>query len=107
DVAVLTKALLDARQRSVPIVDGARLIGIVTRRDLVRVVGRDDATIAKDVRHKLECYGGVNRWSVDVHHGVVTLGDQFDDTTDRHVAVVLAEAVPGVVRVHTVEAEPR
>src|SRR2546430_14592984 len=54
DIADLTQALLDARQRSMPIVDGSRVIGIVTRRDLVRVVGRDDATIARDVRHKLE-----------------------------------------------------
>lgn len=98
DVAVLTKALLDTRQRVMPIVDGPRLVGIVTRRDLVRVVGRDDATIARDVRHRLEVFGGPNRWEVRVHRGVVTIGDQYDDEADRHVAVVLAEAVPGVVR---------
>jgi CBS domain-containing protein len=97
DIADLTTALLDARQRSMPIVDGSRVIGIVTRRDLVRVVGRDDATIATDVRHKLEIYGGPNRWTVDVHGGVVTITDRFDDETDRHVAAALAEAVPGVV----------
>lgn len=104
DIADLTTALLDARQRSMPIVDGSRLVGIVTRRDLVRVVGRDDATIARDVRHKLEVYGGPDRWDVQVHHGVVTIGDAYDDDTDRHVATVLAEAVPGVVRAQTVPA---
>lgn len=99
DVAELTAALLDARRRSVPIVDGSRVIGIVTRRDLVRVVARDDTTIARDVRHRLEIYGGTHRWHVDVHRGVVTIRDRFDDATDHHVASVLAEAVPGVVRV--------
>jgi CBS domain-containing protein len=98
DVAVLAKALLDAGNRSMPIVDGSRLIGIVTRRDIVRVIARDDHTIADDVRHRLEIYGGDRRWRVEVRDGIVAIGDQFDDETDRHVATVLAEAVPGVVR---------
>jgi CBS domain-containing protein len=98
DVAVLAKALLDAGQRSMPIVDGSRVIGIVTRRDIVRVIARDDAIIAGDVRHPLEIYGGDRRWHVDVHDGIVAIGDEFDDETDRHVATVLAESVPGVVR---------
>lgn len=104
DVAVLVTALLDAHQRAMPIVDGARLVGIVTRRDIVRVIARDDTTIAVDVRHRLENYGGKGRWRVDVHEGVVTIGDQFDDETDRHVAKVLAEAVPGVVHAHATAA---
>lgn len=98
DVAVLAKALLDAGYRSMPIVDGSRVIGIVTRRDIVRVIARDDHTIAEDVRHRLEIYGGDRRWRVEVHDGMVAIGDQFDDETDRHVATVLAQAVPGVVR---------
>lgn len=98
DVAVLAKALVDAGHRSMPIADGSRLVGIVTRRDIVRVIARDDDTIAADVRHRLEIYGGDRRWRVEVRDGMVSIGDQFDDETDRHVATVLAEAVPGVVR---------
>lgn len=98
DVAVLAKALLDAGRRAMPVVDAGRLVGIVTRRDIVRVVARDDATIACDVRHRLENYGGDRRWRVSVTDGIVTIGDQFDDATDRHVVTVLAESVPGVVR---------
>lgn len=98
DVAELAAALLDAHQRSMPIVDGSRVVGIVTRRDIVKTVARDDATVATDVRRRLEIYGGEGRWQVDVHDGVATIGDQFDDESDRHVAKVLAEAVPGVVR---------
>lgn len=98
DVAVLSRALLDAGHRSMPIVDGSRVVGIVTRRDIVRVIARDDHAIAEDVRHRLEIYGGDRRWRVDVHDGMVSITDEFDDETDRHVATVLAEAVPGVVR---------
>lgn len=98
DVAVLAKALLERHQRAMPIVDGSRLVGIVTRRDIIRTVARDDESIVEEVRRKLEAYGGHGRWHVEVSEGVVTIGDQHDDETDRHVAVVLAEAVPGVVR---------
>lgn len=102
DVAVLATALLDARQRSMPIVEGAKVVGIVTRRDIVATVARDDATVAGDVRHRLEIYGGPDRWHVECHEGVVTIRDRFDDETDRHVVRVLAEAVPGVVRANAV-----
>lgn len=98
DVALLGKALLESGYRSVPIVEGSVVVGIVTRRDIVRAVARDDVTIAADVRHRLEIYGGDRRWHVDVHDGVVSIADEFDDETDRHVATVLAEAVPGVTR---------
>jgi hypothetical protein len=37
------------------------------------------------------------RACVEVHDGAVSIDDTFDDATDRHVATVLAEAVPGVV----------
>ena len=99
--------MLKAGQRAMPIVDDSRLVGIVTRRDLVRVVGRDDDAIAQAVRHKLEVYGGANRWAVHVHRGVVTIHDQYDDETDRHVATVLAESVPGVARARTISAQTR
>ena len=98
DVALLGKALLESGYRSVPIVEGSVVVGIVTRRDIVRAIARDDDTIAADVRHRLEIYGGDRRWHVEVHDGVVLIADEFDDETDRHVATVLAEAVPGVTR---------
>jgi CBS domain-containing protein len=104
DVAALCDALLEARQRSMPIVDGGRLVGIVTRRDLVRIVGRADEIVAADVRHKLEIYGGPGRWRVEVHDGVVTIADEYRDEVDAHVAEVLAESVPGVVRAEIVPA---
>lgn len=98
DVALLGKALLESGFRSVPIVEGSVVVGIVTRRDIVRAIARDDDTVAADVRHRLEIYGGGGRWHVEVRDGVVSITDEFDDETDRHVATVLAEAVPGVTR---------
>lgn len=34
-----------------------------------------------------------------MHDGAVEVVDAFDDETDRHVATVLAQAVPGVTAV--------
>jgi CBS domain-containing protein len=100
DVADLVRVLLDDRIRSMPIVDDAHVVGVVTRRDLVRALARDDAVISADVRHQLSIYGGPQRWTVEVHDGAVEVVDAFDDETDRHVATVLAQAVPGVTAVH-------
>ncbi|MFJ1768098.1 HPP family protein [Amycolatopsis sp. NPDC088138] len=101
DVADLCQALIDARIRAMPIVDGSAVVGIVTRGDIVRVLAREDSAIARDVKHRLEIYGGSGRWAIDVHDGNVHIADQFDDDSDRHVARLLALAVPGVVTADT------
>ncbi|SHF70636.1 CBS domain-containing protein [Streptoalloteichus hindustanus] len=101
DLADVASMMLSEGIRSVPVVGGPRLVGIVTRRDLVRVLARDDAAIAADVRHRLEIYGGFDRWTVRVEHGVVTIEDEFDDPSDQRVARTLALAVPGAQDVRT------
>jgi CBS-domain-containing membrane protein len=102
DVVELVTVMRNERVRAIPIVDGATVVGIVTRRDLVRVLARDDAAIAADVRHRLANYAGPDRWTVRVRDGRVEISDEFDNATDRHVATVLAEAVPGVTSAHVV-----
>jgi len=101
DVADVCQALVDARIRAMPIVDGSTVVGIVTRGDIVRVLAREDTDIAKDVKHRLEIYGGSGRWKISVRDGYVHIADQFDDDSDRHVAQLLALAVPGVVAADT------
>lgn len=97
DVAAIMRA---DGLRSMPVVDGSRLVGIVTRRDLVRTLTRGDLAVATDVRHQLENYGGHGRWTVEVDGGSVTITDALENAADRHVATVLAEAVRGVTVVH-------
>ena len=100
DVVDLVAIMRADGVRSMPVVDGDRLVGIVTRRDLVRTLTRDDVDVATDVRHQLEIYGGPGRWTVEVDGGAVTITDALANETDRHVATVLAEAVRGVTVVH-------
>lgn len=104
DAAELARTMIDRGVRSVPVVDDDRLVGIITRRDLVRTIARDDALIAADVRKRLECYGAPDRWTVHVEQGSVTITDQYADPADHHVALVLAQAVPGVVHAEVEQA---
>lgn len=102
DVAEAVRTMVDRRLRAVPVLRGRepgdRLVGILTRRDLMRCISREDALVAADVRHRLELYSGPGRWMVTARAGAVTVVDSDDreDPTDRHVAHVLAAAVPGV-----------
>jgi CBS domain-containing protein len=102
DVTEVGQVLLEAGIRVIPIVDGATVIGIVTRGDLVRARARTDDAIAVDIRHRLEVYGGADRWAVEVHEGTVRIVDAFGSDTDHQVATLLAQAVPGVVTAETV-----
>lgn len=99
DAAELAHVMLDGHLRAIPIVNGERLVGIVTRRDLLRTIAREDHAIAKDVQHHLERCFRRGDWNATVRDGVVTLVDEFDDEADRHIATVVAGAVPGVVDV--------
>jgi CBS domain-containing protein len=111
DVAEVARSMLEGRLRAIPIVDdhpaGRRLVGILTRGDLMRCISRDDALVAADVRRRLEIYGGPGRWTVHVNAGHVEITDEYDDPTDRHVAHVLAAAVPGVASVHATSTAAR
>ena len=97
--ALLGRLMLDRHLRTIPVVDGDRLVGVVSRRDLLRTIARDDATIAADVRHHLSVASGRIGWRVTVADGVVTLDGEGADEVERHVATVVAGAVPGVVGV--------
>jgi CBS domain-containing protein len=100
DSADLAALMLDNNIRAIPIVDGARLVGIVSRRDLLRTLLRDDDVIKSEVSIRLDEYAGEpDRWKVGVDDGVVTIRGHFDED-QQAIVEVLARTVPGVVRVH-------
>lgn len=105
-IAVVAREMLTNRRRCVPIIDGTRLVGVITRRDVVRVLARSDEDMATDVRKHLLYLGGSSRWMVQVVNGEAHLRDNFQDSSDRFVAVHLAEAVPGVIRASAVSRDP-
>jgi CBS domain-containing protein len=111
DVADVARLFLHAGLRSLPVVDGDRLVGIVSRRDLLRTLVRPDEEIAADVLRLVEAYtqelGG---WTVAVSDGVATVNrcrqsEDMDaserESVDRAVQT-LAQTVPGVVAARVV-----
>jgi CBS domain-containing protein len=93
--------------RRLPVVDSdGKLVGIVTRRDLLSVFLRPDDDLVRDVRQVLEELPLVNPADVTVtaRHGVVTLTGTIESESERHqdlipVALRLAWDVDGVVDV--------
>lgn len=93
------------RVRLMPVVDDHnRLIGVVSRRDLLAVFLRPDADIAADVRQVLEeiLLAEPAEADVTVRDGIVTLTGTLDPKTGEHgdlipVAIRLMWDVDGVV----------
>jgi CBS domain-containing protein len=102
-VADLLTVLGAANVRSVPVVDDGIVVGVVTYRDLLRALARDDASIEADVRRKLDIYGGVGRWRAEVRDGDVTIFDDHTDPVARSGAIRVAESVLGVSRCRVVD----
>lgn len=105
DVAELVRLMRDNGLRSVPVTEpDAGLVGIVSRRDVLRWFTRPDDDIAAEVRRALAEYAGRGRWDVAVHQGIVQLGDPYEDVGEQHPAKLVAAAVRGVVDVQVVAA---
>jgi CBS domain-containing protein len=97
-LSALAKCMLTGRRRSVPVVEDGRVVGIVTRRDVVKTMARSDDAILEGVHERLAMLGCPNRWLIRVQAGVVHLWGETD-AKHEHEAMVVAESVPGVIRV--------
>jgi CBS-domain-containing membrane protein len=97
DVSDAARTMLDRDVRSLPVLDGGTLVGIVSRRDLLRTVVRSDAVLRDEVQQRLDGYaGGTRRWTVTVLDGSATVDGAFDDESERHIVSVLVRSVPGI-----------
>ena len=105
DIADIAELMWFYNVRSMPIVDDGQVLGIVSRRDILGTLVRDDDVIAAELRTQLDAYGGEHgRWSVEVTNGAVTIAGEFDDEGQRRVTFALAGMIQGVT---AVEAERR
>jgi CBS domain-containing protein len=105
DVADAADLMLQHDVRSIPVVEGRKVVGIVSRRDILRVAIRDDDTLTGEVQHRLDEYAGTpGRWHAAVHRGVATVQGAYQDDTERTVVAVLARTVPGISAVELVRA---
>ncbi|MFJ2766769.1 CBS domain-containing protein [Streptomyces sp. NPDC087300] len=86
-----------------PVIDHEdRLVGIVTRRDLLQVFLRTDDEIRHEVIEQVlvrTLWLAPQTITIDVHDGVVTLEGQLERRTEIPIALHMARAIDGVVAV--------
>jgi CBS domain-containing protein len=94
--------MIERRVNRLPVVDAGRLVGIVTRADLVRAFVRSDEQLAQSIREDVllkSLWIDPYRFEVDVSDGVVTLRGSVERRSTSAMVVRMVEMVPGVVGV--------
>lgn len=94
DVAQVADLMASKAIKSMPVVDHGRVVGMVSRGDIVAQLARRDGKIRSEI-------DGLFRdshasWSLEVQDGVVVVDGPVTDD-EREFAVVLVSTVPGVV----------
>jgi CBS domain-containing protein len=103
DATAAARLMLRHRLKSVPVVAGERVVGMVARRDLLRLIARSDHDIQADLERRLKEEAQVlQRLAVSVTGGVVTI-DAAAGPLVCQLLEGLARTVPGVVEVRTTQ----
>ncbi len=98
DAADIAEVLARTGVRSLPVVRGPHVVGMIGRRDLLRRLVRPDIEVATGVVRALgEQQRSIGRWEVEVVDGEVQLSGGPPEQAD--VAGAVASTVTGVARV--------
>jgi CBS-domain-containing membrane protein len=101
DATDAARLMLRHRLKSIPVVAGDRVVGIVARRDLLRLVARSDDDIRADLQRRLqEEVQALQRLDLHVADGVVTVDGRAGPLA-RQLVDALARTVPGVLEVRS------
>jgi CBS domain-containing protein len=104
DATAAARLMLRHRLKSVPVVDADQVVGMVTRRDLLRLLARSDEDIRADLERRVaQELEALRQAVVEVRDGVVTVDA---DGPCRQLVEQLARAVPGVVEVRSRRPDP-
>jgi CBS domain-containing protein len=102
-VVVAAKLMQEEQIKRLPVIDElGRLVGIVSRNDLLRMYQRPDTElrdeVVQDVLRRM-LWIDPDKVGVDVADGVVILDGEVDRKTTAEIAVHITRSVPGVIDV--------
>ncbi|MEV1177451.1 CBS domain-containing protein [Nonomuraea sp. NPDC049784] len=107
DVNTAIDLMVRKHIKSLPVLRGQEIVGMVSRRDLMAMLARSDENLCEAVIVALrEHYPSGPCWDVAVRDGVAELSGPPHEPAD-HIADLLARTVPGVVRVKHIRKSPR
>jgi CBS domain-containing protein len=99
-VSQAAELMIEHGVKRLPVVEDGKLVGMLTRFDLVRAFARDDVEIEREIRE--EALSGL-AWPEDlrltVENGNVTLRGEVESTFDAEALPISIRRVPGVVSV--------
>jgi CBS domain-containing protein len=96
DLADAVDLLTTTTIKSLPVIHEGRVVGVLSRRDVVHLLARDDERIEAEVSELFRA-DGVD-WLAEVTEGVVRVTGPADEP-ERRLAQALAGSVTGVVAV--------
>ena len=97
DLAHATELMTSTAVKSLPVLEGDRVVGMVSRRDVIRMLARQDARIEAEVDELIR--QTEQDWLVEVDDGIVTIEGPVDER-ERKLARTMACTVPGVIGIH-------
>lgn len=100
DVSDLIELFTTSRFKSLPVVRGNHLIGVVSRSDVIRALWRDDDDLRDELVSAFHDYGQ-DHWDIRVSHGVVEVRGT-GGALERDVATAIARSILGVRRVQVI-----
>ena len=101
-VSEAARTMVEKKVNRLPVVDGERLVGIVTRADLVRAFTRSDAAIAEEIANDVLLR---TLWidpapiEITVEDGLVTIAGRVATRSEAELIGAYVSRVPGVVDV--------
>jgi CBS domain-containing protein len=102
DASDIARLMLETGVKSLPVVNGETVVGVVSRRDLIQALATTDDRIHADIESLLHD-ADLPDWSASVYDGEVVLVGP-GEPRDARLAKTLAGTVQGVSSVRTADA---
>lgn len=105
EVSQAARMMIEAEVKRLPVMDGERVVGIVSRRDLIKVIARHDDDLQAELDRRLSDLGlGGNQGAVEVEAGIATI--RMAAGSGRRLAESVALTIPGILEVRFAAPKP-